>query len=143
MSRIRRERGNVVERAGQGLIEFALVLPILVLLASAIFELGFYMFCMTTLQNAARDGGRIGAVGSSNTVIDSTVRARAMGVPISAVVVQVFNTAGQSISSTDRTTGNTLEVEARFDYIMITPMAALSTNQALPVIRQKVAFRIE
>jgi Flp pilus assembly protein TadG len=57
MSRIRRRSSR-----GQGLVEFALVIPIFLLVLVAIFDLGRAVFAYNTLTNAAREGARIAIV---------------------------------------------------------------------------------
>jgi Flp pilus assembly protein TadG len=54
-------RGRGV-RGGQALVEFALVLPIFILLLVAIFDLGRAAFAYNTLTNAAREGARMAIV---------------------------------------------------------------------------------
>ena len=49
-------------RRGQALVEFALVLPIFILLLVAIFDLGRAAFAYNTLTNAAREGARMAIV---------------------------------------------------------------------------------
>ena len=44
------------DERGQALVEFALVLPIFILLLVAIFDLGRAVFAYNTLTNAAREG---------------------------------------------------------------------------------------
>ena len=51
----RRERG-------QELVEFALILPLLLLLMVGIFEFGYVVFAYNTLSNAVREGARFGSV---------------------------------------------------------------------------------
>lgn len=48
--------------AGQGLVEFALVFPIIVLLVLALAEIGRAVFAYNTIANAARQGARVAAV---------------------------------------------------------------------------------
>jgi Flp pilus assembly protein TadG len=55
----RRRRGT---KRGQALVEFALVLPIFILLLVAIFDLGRAVFAYNTLTNAAREGARMAIV---------------------------------------------------------------------------------
>lgn len=50
---------------GQGLVEFALVFPLLIAVFFAILEFGFYMMTNLTLQNATREGARM-----ASTLID-------------------------------------------------------------------------
>lgn len=47
---------------GQALVEFALVMPIFILLLVAIFDLGRAVFAYNTLTNAAREGARMAIV---------------------------------------------------------------------------------
>jgi Flp pilus assembly protein TadG len=49
-------------RRGQALVEFALVLPLLLLLLVGLFDLGRAVFAYNTLTNAAREGARIAIV---------------------------------------------------------------------------------
>jgi Flp pilus assembly protein TadG len=52
----RRNRGNTI-------VEFALVLPIFILLVIGIVEFGYYFFVQHTLQYATREGMRLALVG--------------------------------------------------------------------------------
>jgi Flp pilus assembly protein TadG len=56
--RLRRDRRG----RGQALVEFALVIPIFLLLLVAIFDMGRAVFAYNTLTNAAREGARIAIV---------------------------------------------------------------------------------
>ena len=47
---------------GQGLLEFSLVLPVLLLLFMAIFDVARLLFLQTQVSNGAREGARYGAV---------------------------------------------------------------------------------
>ena len=63
----RRERGAAA-------VEFALLLPVLVLLVGGIVDYGRYFFTQLQLTNAAREGARAGIVGG-----DVVVRATTAG----------------------------------------------------------------
>jgi len=62
MNRLRRRRARGRGRRGQAMVEFALVIPIFLLLLVAIFDLGRAVFAYNTLTNAAREGARLAAV---------------------------------------------------------------------------------
>jgi Flp pilus assembly protein TadG len=47
---------------GQSMVEFALVLPVMVLIVAGIFDLGRAFFAYITITNAAREGARYGAL---------------------------------------------------------------------------------
>jgi hypothetical protein len=52
-------------RRGQGLVEFALVLPVFLLLFFAVVDAGRYVFLSNALSNGAREGARLGSVEAS------------------------------------------------------------------------------
>jgi hypothetical protein len=52
---------------GQGLVEFALVLPIFLLLLVAVFDLGHVVWANDTLSNAAREATRFAIVHGGST----------------------------------------------------------------------------
>lgn len=60
---------------GQGLVEFALVFPIFLLVLVALFDLGRAVFAYNTLTNAAREGARLAIVNQDTNLI----KARAKG----------------------------------------------------------------
>jgi Flp pilus assembly protein TadG len=87
---------NLKERGrGQALVEFAVVLPLLLLLLLALFDAGRGVLFYTELSNASRVGARIAIVNQSNDATcsgaDRTFKCAAadlttgMGVPASAI----------------------------------------------------------
>jgi len=54
---------------GQALVEFALVIPLFLLMLVALFDLGRAVFAYNTLTNAAREGARIAAVNQDQASI--------------------------------------------------------------------------
>ncbi len=54
---------------GQALLEFALVIPLFLLLVVAIFDLGRAVFAYNTLTNAAREGARLAIVNQDKATI--------------------------------------------------------------------------
>ena len=67
MIRGRRRRAG---QRGQSLVEFAFVLPIIVLLIASFIELGRAVFAWNTVANAARQGARVAAVNQLPDVTD-------------------------------------------------------------------------
>jgi len=56
---------------GQALVEFALVLPLFLLLMVALFDMGRAVFAFNTLTNAAREGARMAIVNQDKpSIID-------------------------------------------------------------------------
>jgi Flp pilus assembly protein TadG len=77
-SRRRSDRGR-----GQALVEFALVIPIFLLVLSGIFDFGFLLYSRMTVINSAREGARAGSVAADSTqipsLVDQRVRSAATG----------------------------------------------------------------
>ena len=59
-------RANASPHRGQGLVEFALILPALLLVVVGIVELGRFMFIYTSVHAAAREAARYGAAVGKN-----------------------------------------------------------------------------
>ena len=60
-SKVRQLRKN----QGQGLVEFAIVVPLFFLLVFAVLDLGRYYFVKITIENAVRQAGRFAVTGQS------------------------------------------------------------------------------
>ena len=70
----RRDGGG--RQRGQGLTEFALVIPIFLLLVVALFDLGRAVFAYNTLTNAAREGARTAIVNQYTPTIVSRAKSQ-------------------------------------------------------------------
>jgi hypothetical protein len=55
------------KNSGQSLIEFAITMPLLLLLVMGVFDLGRGIYYFSAIQNAAREGARYGAVNQCDT----------------------------------------------------------------------------
>jgi hypothetical protein len=62
------------------MVEFAVILPIFILLLVGIFDLGRAVYAYNTINNAAREAGRLAIV--DQTVADIQARAAAQGVSL-------------------------------------------------------------
>ena len=77
---IPRRRGR---SKGQGLVEFALVFPIIVLLLMALFDMGRAVFIYNGLTNAAREGARLAIVNQDKDKILERVESMTFAGPVS------------------------------------------------------------
>lgn len=88
---------------GQSLVEFALVVPILLLLIIGIAELGRAWMAYNVVTGAAREAVRIAAVNSSSTTTDNSWAGRAQAIMASASLAgpaPQISDAGSAISVT-------------------------------------------
>jgi Flp pilus assembly protein TadG len=63
-------------RRGQALVEFALIIPIFLLILLAIFDLGRGVFAYTSVTNAAREGARLAIVNQGAGLPEQRVRSQ-------------------------------------------------------------------
>lgn len=74
---------NRMTYRGQALLEFALILPLIVLIILGTFDLGTAVYANTVISNAAREGARTGIIpGSSDAQVRSAVIGTAIGIPL-------------------------------------------------------------
>lgn len=96
---------------GQELLEFALILPIFLLLAFGILDLGLATYSYSSLQSAAREGARYAIVNACNDAgTIAYVQGRALGLDPTDVTVQA-----------PVWTEDTVEVTVLYDYQLLTP----------------------
>jgi hypothetical protein len=77
----KKSSNNLTKQRAQGLVEFALILPVLLLIAFGILDLGRAFFVTIAIQNATREGARQAArdPNISDSDIIALVRAEAVG----------------------------------------------------------------
>jgi Flp pilus assembly protein TadG len=110
--------------AGQALVEFAIVLPVLLLFITGLFDVARAVWQENTLAYAAREGTRYAIVhgsasespvGPTNTApVVTTVRDAAVGVPNVSVTVDYPDLVGASACN-DR--GCRVSVDARAPFV--------------------------
>ena len=58
---------------GQSAVEFALVLPILLLIVCGILDFGWLFYNQLSVENACREGARVGCVNAQDAQLDQIV----------------------------------------------------------------------
>jgi len=99
---------------GQGLVEFALIVPILILILMAIIEFGFMFNTFLSLSNGVREGGRLAALGGNDAAIEMKIITS--GGLLEAGNIQV------SINPSTRHRGDEIKIAATYRYYFITPI---------------------
>ena len=95
-------RGRGTRSLGQGLVEFALVLPLFLLLVFGILDLGLAVFSYNSITNAAREGARLAIVNqdSAKVTTKATSQARVAGAPTVTVAYYQANDDGTPDTTT-------------------------------------------
>ena len=122
-SRVRRRQRS----GGQSLVEFALILPIILLIMFGIVDFGLAFDASIGISNAAREGARQGTTVPSTAAITARVRTVAGRLNDSrlAVTVTCKTAAGGACPGgiAGATAGSSVVVRVGYSYPMITPIA--------------------
>ena len=111
---MRDKRRLISSKCGQSAVEFALILPVLLMTVFGILDLGRAVYSQMVMSNAVREGCRVAVVQSnSNATVIQAVRTKAAGVALQA---------GNITISGPRTPGTTVTVAASFTYLPVTPL---------------------
>lgn len=78
-------------RRGQALVEFALILPVLLLIIFGIVDAGRLIYTMNTVGNAARSGARVAIVNQSTTGTNTCDTTSATAYPVGCVLAAGIN----------------------------------------------------
>lgn len=110
MKRLRKNR-----QRGQALVEYALLLPIFLLLAMGILDLGRTVYFYSAINNAAREGARYGVINPTDVAgINARARLQTAMLDQNALVV-----------STLYPDAETIQVRVQYQYRAVTPIAGL------------------
>jgi len=132
---------NPRKERGVALVEFAMVMPLLLLLVFGIMEVGWLFAQQVEVRNAAREGSRIAAVsapdinGDSSFTYDDVVQRTCESLDLSNGVVSVTLTA----SGTE--VGDTATIQLTSTYVSLTGF--LDSLFGSLSIDTNVQFRLE
>jgi Flp pilus assembly protein TadG len=133
-------------RQGQSVVEFAFVLPLLLLLTFGIIEFGFFVYNKQIITNAAREGARIGIIATQPRVPASG--ADSITSIVDAYCSNYLVTFGNTSSAVTTVTGyapdagfgSNLSVKVDYEYSflffpVLLNMSKVSSIEAVSVMR--------
>jgi hypothetical protein len=146
---------------GTTAVEFALVLPLFVLLLFGIIDFGRYFFVQHTVQFATREGTRLATVGGALTNPDGTPMSR-----IASVVKEIQDSADLAVDPSDLSIsvfpitgysdpegwdgmqnagnpGDYMRVRTRYTYTFLTPFIGDFFSGGVNVIQAEATYRNE
>jgi Flp pilus assembly protein TadG len=127
---------------GQALAEFALVVPVFLIILFAIIDLGRFVYTANALSNGAREAARVGSVGSRPTecnglsrqaCIERIARDRSWGVAGTVTTTVTcervaLNGSISTIATASCRTGDMLRVRAHMPFAPATPVVGQILN---------------
>lgn len=141
LNRTNRDRSG----PGQALVEFALVLPLFLLLLAGIIDFGLGLNASISVSNAAREGARLGAVDAISADIVARVNSM-MGPypgPPTSVTATCTHAGGGACtldnSATKPGSGDSVVVTVSYNYHMVWPL----TFGNIITLTSTARFRIE
>jgi len=129
--RIRRHK-IIKSEKGASAVEFALILPILIILVFGIVEFGIAFNNYITITHAAREGARIAAVDLNNPDLKNIIIERAYPVPITPEDITISTPEGTNI-------GDPVEVEITYNISITIPLVG---SWDIP-LKNKAIMRLE
>ncbi|MDD4602005.1 hypothetical protein SDC9_14767 [bioreactor metagenome] len=108
-------RKYVENHRGQAMVEFALVVPVLLLLVLGIMEFSLVIHQYMVVSGAAREGARSAALGETDPVVEGVVANAATGLDSNKIIVTVAPTP-------TRTQGEAVSVTVTYPITTYTPL---------------------
>lgn len=121
---------------GQSLVEFAILLPFLLLLLMGILEFGIMLNSYLTIHNSAREGARLGIVAGSNIEINQLINNISPNLDPKNLIVNITPSEGS------RKSGDTLTVEVIYNYQVTIPIISNILHNVV-VLKAQTSMRIE
>lgn len=126
----------VKNQKGQALVEFAIILPVLLLLIMGIVQFGMLLGSYLTLENAAREAARAGIIGSTDTEIQGVITSTSPNLDMGKLKVSI------TPSEATRVSGGTLTVKLTYNYSLTVPIISNLFNNEV-VLNSQTSMRIE
>ncbi len=127
---------SLKNQKGQALVEFAIILPIILMLVMGILQFGMMLNAYLTIENASREGARAGAIGSTDAQIQQLIISTSPSLEPHDVTVSI------TPSETDRSSGDTLTVNIAYNYRLIVPIISNLFNNQVELNTQ-TSMRVE
>ena len=121
---------------GQALVEFAIILPILLMLVMGILQFGMMLNAYLTIENASREGARAGIIGSSDAEIQNLIISTSPSLDPECLTVII------TPDEPDRKSGDTLTVQITYNYNLIVPIIS-SLFDNVVVLNGQTSMRVE
>ena len=124
----RRNRDHSVGERGQSLVEFALILPVLMLILMGVFDFGRAFFAYNAISNGAREGARYGVIHPDALDLDgppyeeNTIHGKAAAQTF-ILDIDELNITVETPQGTER--GNPLTVTMQYHFYALTPLISV------------------
>lgn len=101
---------------GQALVEMALVLPFFFLILFGVFEMGRVGYSYITVNNAAREGGRVATLGGTDDQIKNSIKDAATALDSMSLTIII------TPLEDDRQSGQEISVDVSYPVQLVIPI---------------------
>jgi Flp pilus assembly protein TadG len=131
-------------RRGQSLVEFALVMPIFILVLIGLFDLGRAVYAFNTVSNASRESVRIAIVNQTTADVQAEAlkQAVSLGLTPADVAIAYGDPSGTGTCSGDIDLACRASVTVQYTFVAATPVIGqiigpfvISSTTEMPVER--------
>jgi Flp pilus assembly protein TadG len=127
-------------QAGQDFLEFALTLPILIMLLLGIFDLGRAAIFYSLIYNAAREGARYGIIHPDDPAgIESVVRNKAI---LSDLLPENISTVQLDLDG-DASDTEAIQVSVSYQFMVVTPIITVLAGSSEFTFNTQSTMQIE
>lgn len=126
---------------GQDLVEYALILPLFMLLVLGIVEFGILFFNYNTVANAAREGARVGIVPASAACNQACVDAKV--VTAAKALTKGLNVAALTVTVTHPSAKTTRVTVSYATRLITAPMIAAVGGNGTITLQSAATMQIE
>ncbi|MGO9178054.1 MAG: TadE/TadG family type IV pilus assembly protein [Candidatus Limnocylindrales bacterium] len=141
----RLDRAGRGRSRGQALVEFALVLPVFLLLLGGMIDFGFGFYSYMTVINGARAGARAATLNATDTssAIEAAVNAEVVALNSSLVTTSIQceasgSTTWAACGTSNDASGNTIEVTVSYTYHNIWPLPFAPTIPMSSTVQMRI-----
>lgn len=127
---------SLKNQKGQSLVEFAIILPLLLIVVLGILQFALMLNSYLTVENASREGARGGIVGSSDAEIEQLIIATSPNLDPENLTVNIIP------NEANRESGNTLTVNVSYKYQLNVPIIGTLFNNEV-VLNGQTSMRLE
>jgi Flp pilus assembly protein TadG len=136
------------EEVGQGLVEFALILPIFLLLIFALVDFGRAFFTWQVVTNAAREGARAAAVQGNGAAVENAILASFCNPAPTDCALDLDNLLVADNGNIQGDRGESVAITVSYDFVYVTPIGQLlalvgGAALATPTIQSTATMRLE
>jgi hypothetical protein len=120
--------GRKSSERGQSLVEFALVLPVFVLILFGLFDLGRAVYAYNTISNASRESARVAIVNQTNADVEAEAVKQAVSLGLTdAAVTPDYElvgggSCGDPVAGDPIAVGCLVSVRVEYEFAPATPV---------------------